>query len=283
VVFGTFDGTAPVGNDNVIMVEITENGSGQVQFKFFNPGGERVYGTGSSDVDKVFSAYDMAHGPETGGVSYSESSPYTPYVWRATGPNPTYALIAGLGAGMATASYRIIAGPYQFAITDLANPDRGIGFAKNSILVSAPFVDPTKMPALLTCRAITGFGRLLGSLVYGDIVSSFALNYFYRTFTNTFTGKPGIATGIYPFSQPLLATNGKPVAFNAYLMAPQEGLAYEGTDAGEATVIGKLWDGLVLSQHYAIGTRFSYDGHIFECVATQAGGSVSSLFLAVSS
>lgn len=279
VVFGSWDGTAPVGASNVITVEITESFDSHVEFKFFNPGGERIHSSvGGPDVEKVFDVYFKAHQALTGGISYEESFPYEPYTWKAPGPNPTYTLLGYGVFGLATPRYRIIATPFSFCIYDLANGDNPRG---NSLFACAPSVDPGKMPALITSRAIIGPGGLMGSTTWGQ-TCSFALNFFYQTFGGRSLGFPGLAAGIYPFSQPLLATNGKPILSNAYLMAPLDGsAAYYGTETGESTVVGKIWDGLVLSQTGVKGSRFSYDGHVFECVSSQSVGSVSSLWLAV--
>lgn len=178
--------------------------------------------------------------------------------------------------------YRIIANPFQFAIVDIANTNDGPGNGSyrggNSLFVTAPFVDGFRM-TLSTSAVIVGPGQFLNRTVWLDYPLSTWINGSFNTFhagslPSLGLNSVGIVSASFPFNQPLMYSNGRGLALNAYIEAPAN-------PSVESTIVGQVWDGIVLTTPMVVGAQFTLDNHTFECVSSQSVAPVTSLLLAI--
>jgi hypothetical protein len=180
-------------------------------------------------------------------------------------------------SGAVTPQFRIVAGPYQLAIIDVANQaDERDQFSAggNSILITAP---KTYDSTLQYCLAVIGPGQLMNDTVW-DRTCSFAINGSFQTYTpSPFNAEPnsaGLAVRNFPFPQPLYTSGGRQILQNAWLMGAPDRFQ-------DARIIGKIWDALAMSDYGGHGGQISYDKYNFAQISRRTSvGTISSLWIA---
>lgn len=175
--------------------------------------------------------------------------------------------------------YTIIACSYQFLIVDEANTvDSYGGFAGgNSIFATTPYIDPLKMPTLVSCIVIIGPGNLKSSMIWDSSPCTVSINGTTTSFTPGFAivDTCGVTSCNYPFSDALLNLDQRPLIQNAYLVVPP-------LVSVESAVVGKIWDGVVFSETgsaYPNGFEVTNNGIIFHNVSNQDAAVNSSFWL----
>jgi hypothetical protein len=182
---------------------------------------------------------------------------------------------------------RVIANPYQFHMADggmreygYSGIDGGTSFLASSPCVPEHLRETVRYAAVAVANCVKGYLYWRGPDVSG-------------TRTVCLDGARFVHTPAYPWqadsmglrvpfagkSMPLLGPNGAPVEWDAWVAAPRA--------AGqESRIVGKLWDGFVLSQHVPIGSEaVMSDGGIYRVVGTSQtdwqGAPQASLWLCV--
>lgn len=161
--------------------------------------------------------------------------------------------------------YVIAANPYSFAIFDGVSPF-------NSLAAFAPCIPTSEGFTAAYCAFVVGPGNLTDRLMWGngpaDAPSTNSLDASPVTFADNRRG-PGVLCLRATPGFPAFTLNGQPVVIAAYAML-------SGSYSGAPTVVGKLWDCLVLSNTMAVGGQFQTGGRTFMCIASQDGTSGNS-------
>jgi len=177
------------------------------------------------------------------------------------GPSGTQGTVS-YNLGIGASEYTVVANPYSFAIFDGVDPF-------NSLAAFAPCVPTSEGFTEAYCAFVVGPANLTDQLMWGGgpegQPSTNSLDASPATFADNRRG-PGVLCLRATPGFPAFTLNGQPVVIAAYAMLAA-------SRSVEPTVVGKLWDCLVLSNTMVVGGQFETGGRTFLCIASQDGTS----------
>lgn len=177
------------------------------------------------------------------------------------GSNPTYTLNTGMG------SYTIIANQFQFFVFRETDP---LSLAGTQVLMAT-------FPMLATDHGVT-YGAVLASgrsfrirteWAHVNAPCSAAANSGLTRRLGDYDEYPGSSPLLYPikYRHTLLMPNGAPVAEPCFIGAPINDAPK--TIAGQARIIGQMWDALLIHDHFPVDVRALFGNLKMQCVGNE--------------
>lgn len=163
--------------------------------------------------------------------------------------------------------YQIIANPYQFLVFLKGRKSPADGGYYNQVLATLVRPDPNK--GVHYSAVVAGVGSFRTTFQWEGGTAAAALNGgFSAALTKPDMSFQGTFPGLYmvKFPYPLRTPAGSPVLQQAWIGCPQD--AGEGA-RNQARIVGRLWDAVIVGEHYPIDSQAKIGNRLFQCVGNE--------------
>lgn len=179
--------------------------------------------------------------------------------------------------GMA-GDYKIIANPYQFFIFLKGGSDP---FETQLMATMPKFAGAEK--GVHYAAVVAGGQSFRTTFQWEAGTAAAALNGgFSRTLAKSNGDYQGAFPGLYmvKFPYPLRTSTGSPVLQQAFIGCPPDGAPRDAS--GQARIVGRLWDAVIIGEHYPLDSQTLIAGRLFQCIGNEQRyqGSRCSLWIA---